>query len=708
MADLKIILTVVDKATGQVKTVRRSLKDLADGTDAPAKGLNGLTASLGKVAVAAAGAFVAFRALEKIKDFVGGGIEMASALNETINKTKVVFEESSGAILEWSRNSVTAMGQTRNEALSAAASYGNLFTTMGLSEQAAGDMSMRLVELASDLASFHNIATSDALDKLRSGLVGEAEPMRQLGVLLNETAVKAKAAQMGFAAVDGQLSESAKVQARYALILEQTTKAQGDFARTSGDQANAARIAGAAWEEIQTALGQRLLPVVRDVTVALAKTLPQALKDLEGPFDAAGRAAQSFADLLRDVAKAAQDTGTAIDQILVPPLRGISTAAEKAGISLNIPIPFLSDIRKYGDAAQVAMDALGDAMNYIADRKPNSLFAWVRNFYDTERAAMEAERAVEGADKSLEDLARKATSNSALFIDPWRTAFHAIGDEAERAAARAVAAMDAAARAARAAADLATMQAIDDYDTREGMRAQREDMVRYTEDQDRAAAALERTFRSVGSAASSAADEAARALEEGIARSAEAAAQAVSGLRRALDNVLQSPLLGSQRISRGIEDLQDEIAKAEYRAAQMRADKAPRSELRAELKRQVGLRRELDLLELEGRATLTPAERQVDRALNPLLPEMTVEEKIAAGLALQGQVAAAESVETQYNTTTNHISITVDAGGRATVSGETQEGQWIAEQFAAFAQQLFGDAGSGTRVSASPAVAGAR
>lgn len=250
---------------------------------------------------------------------VGAGlaaINMASDLEETKNKVSVVFGDMTSDVLKWSQNSATAMGQSQQQALDAAGNYGNLFLTMGLGQKPAADMSMNLVQLASDLASFNNANPEDVLQALQSGLIGQSEPMRKYAVNLSESAVALQAMKMGLAEttvdmtkVNGltldlekattdaaaatkkygqdslqareatqkvteiqqkldeamagstdQISESAKLQARYALIMQQTTTAQGDFARTSDGLANSQRIVVAQIKDAGAALGQQLLP----------------------------------------------------------------------------------------------------------------------------------------------------------------------------------------------------------------------------------------------------------------------------------------------------------------------------------------------------------------------------------------------------------------------------------------------------------------
>lgn len=187
-------------------------------------------------------------------------LNAASDLEETKNKVSVVFGDMSDSVLSWSQDSATALGQSRQQALEAAGTYGNLFLTLGLGQKPAADMSTQLVGLASDLASFNNANPEDVLEALRSGLVGQSEPMRKFGVNLSEAAVQAKAMEMGLADSNGELSEAAKVQARFALILAQTTTAQGDFARTSDGLANSSRIMKAQLADTAATLGQQLLP----------------------------------------------------------------------------------------------------------------------------------------------------------------------------------------------------------------------------------------------------------------------------------------------------------------------------------------------------------------------------------------------------------------------------------------------------------------
>ena len=225
----------------------------------------------GKALKWAAGAFAA----TKVIGFANDAINAASDLEESASKVAVVFGESAGVINEWSESSATALGLSQQEALAAAGTLGNLFTAMGQGQDAAAAMSKDVVGLAADLGSFNNMGTDEVLEKLRAGLLGEAEPLKSLGVAFGAAQVEAKAMELGLADANGEISEGAKIQARYALIIEQTKAAQGDFARTSDGLANKQKIMAAQFENAKAKLGAILMPAMAAAVSFLAdKVIP--------------------------------------------------------------------------------------------------------------------------------------------------------------------------------------------------------------------------------------------------------------------------------------------------------------------------------------------------------------------------------------------------------------------------------------------------
>jgi hypothetical protein len=189
-------------------------------------------------------------------------ISSASTLQESISKINAVFGSSSKTIIAWSETTAKALGISQQKALEAAGTYGNLFQAFGIGAPEAQQMSVRLVELAADMASFNNVPIDDALLALRSGLSGETEPLKRYGVALNEAALKNKALEMGLISnTKGTLPQAIKTQAAYALILEQTSIQQGDVARTSDGVAFKMKSFGAQVEDIKSKIGTALIPI---------------------------------------------------------------------------------------------------------------------------------------------------------------------------------------------------------------------------------------------------------------------------------------------------------------------------------------------------------------------------------------------------------------------------------------------------------------
>jgi len=220
------------------------------------RGIGGALAGLGTAALAAGGAVTAALA---------STIQPASDLAETMSKVRVIFGDSADGIEDWGAAASTALGMSTNTAMAAVGTYGNLFKSMGITGNAVNDMSIGLVELSADLASFNNMDPTQVLDALRAGLSGETEPLKKLGVNLNAAAVEAKAMAMGLWDGEGAVSAAAKAQATYALVMEQTALAQGDFERTSDGLANQQRIMTANFENIKATIGAGLLPIVNQL-----------------------------------------------------------------------------------------------------------------------------------------------------------------------------------------------------------------------------------------------------------------------------------------------------------------------------------------------------------------------------------------------------------------------------------------------------------
>lgn len=264
------------KAGDETDRAGKALRDVDDDTKRASAGFGKLVTSM--VAVAAGTA--AMYGLAKGARFA---VDAASDLTEQINKTKVVFGEGSKAVLEFSETTATSLGISQRAALEAAGTFGNMLVPMGFAREEAGKMSVRMVALAADMASFNNASPERTLEALRAGLAGETEPLRQFGVFLNEARIKQEALNLGLYNGKGQLDASAKAAATYSIILKDTKDAQGDFANTSGSLANQQRILRAEIEELAASIGVKFLPIITSGMQQLTKALadPQVKQKIE-------------------------------------------------------------------------------------------------------------------------------------------------------------------------------------------------------------------------------------------------------------------------------------------------------------------------------------------------------------------------------------------------------------------------------------------
>lgn len=189
-------------------------------------------------------------------------VTAASDYEENLNKIDVAFGKSSDTVTAWAENATKQFGLSRNQALESTALFGDMATSMGLSQSAAADMSMSLAGLAGDLASFKNIGIDQAMTALASVFTGETESLKQLGIVMTQTNLDAFALANGFGKTTSEMSQAEQVQLRYAYVMAMTTNAQGDYARTADGTANSMRTFQGAVDNLNIALGEHLLPLL--------------------------------------------------------------------------------------------------------------------------------------------------------------------------------------------------------------------------------------------------------------------------------------------------------------------------------------------------------------------------------------------------------------------------------------------------------------
>lgn len=317
----------------------------------------------------------AFVGTATITAALSSAVTAASDFNEQSSKIEQVFGRSAKEIKDWASTTSASFGISERAALTAAGTFGNLFRTVQLAPARNAELSRSLVQLAADLASFNNASPEEVLVALRSGLIGEAEPLRRFGVLLSEARVQQQAlADSGKTSVEA-LTNQEKVLARYKIILRDTKTAQGDFSRTSDGLANQTRILRANLDDLASNVGQILIPALTDAAEA-ANILFDALDKFRGVDFSPGFDFPDLPDWLTSAATVAP----------ISPLGGVALGIKKALEDGNKEIEEAASSAADRSSSAVAIEKLDRAVSARQDQ----LGAVVSNLRRGQEAARRA------------------------------------------------------------------------------------------------------------------------------------------------------------------------------------------------------------------------------------------------------------------------------------------------------------------------------
>lgn len=292
-------------------------------------------------------------------------IKMASDFEESLNKTRVAFGESSSEVEAFAKTTLESFGIAEGSALEMASLFGDMATAMGLSQSEAAGMSQSLVGLAGDLASFKNIGIEQAQTALAGIFTGETESLKKLGIVITEANLK----QFGY---NKTMTQSEKIAVRYRAVIEQTRKAQGDFARTSDGVANSSRVLGESIKQLGQDFGTLLLPlatklisIFQDFTnkiSSLNKEQKQLILNIAGIAAVAGPLIVVFGHLSTGIGSILKLLRTLSAVVAANPLTALITAvaALTAGIGFALVDmgKFIQTAVKFGKVGEVVAKVL--------------------------------------------------------------------------------------------------------------------------------------------------------------------------------------------------------------------------------------------------------------------------------------------------------------------------------------------------------------
>lgn len=261
------------QATEEIKRLQQQIQSLQeaaeDSGDDSKNSITGLLKRIGIVGEIASGQFLGNMFVNGVNTVIDGvtgsiseSIGLASDLVETQNVVDVTFEDSASTINKWAQEALNAYGITETKAKQYSSTLGAMLKSMGIADDQVLQMSMDMAGLAADMASFYNLDHDTAFEKIRSGISGETEPLKALGINMSVANLNAFALEKGMNKAFDKMSQAEQATLRYQYLLEATKDAQGDFARTGDSFSNEMRKLQTNLDRIKTEFGKGLLGVV--------------------------------------------------------------------------------------------------------------------------------------------------------------------------------------------------------------------------------------------------------------------------------------------------------------------------------------------------------------------------------------------------------------------------------------------------------------
>lgn len=332
-----------------------------------------------------------------LSDFAKQGIELASDLQEVQNVVDTTFGDGAAQIYAWSDAAAEAFGMSSLQAQKFNGTLGAMLKSMGLTDDAVMQMSTDMVGLAGDMASFYNLDVEEAFNKIRSGISGETEPLKQLGINMSVANLEAYALSQGIEKAYSAMTQAEQAQLRYNYLMSVTADAQGDFAKTSDSFANQQKILELNMQNLSATLGEQLLPALNETMGLLIDELPK----IESIIESIG---QSAANVIRFIIDNGEGIVTAITAgtaalVTYEAVTKGATIAQKALNAATALNPYAL-VAGAAVAGVIALVSYADSISDIGERYKEMAEQSVR-------AAKEQAESIENLENELEAVRAK-------------------------------------------------------------------------------------------------------------------------------------------------------------------------------------------------------------------------------------------------------------------------------------------------------------
>ncbi len=282
--------------------------DLVLNSNGFSNSMSGIESMAKKAATALAAAF----SVQKIISFASECIELGSDLAEVQNVVDVTFSTMSESVNAWAKSAAESFGLSETMAKQYVGTFGSMAEAFGFTEAEAYDMSTALTGLVGDVSSFYNLDQDTAYTKLKAVFSGETESLKDLGIVMTQTALDSYALANGFGKTTSEMTEAEKVTLRMAFVTDQLSNAAGDFERTSDSWANQTKVLSLQMDSLKASIGQGLINALTPA-LKMLNSLIAKLEEAAAVFEAFTEEIFGFSSTDSGTSAAADDLDSAAD-----------------------------------------------------------------------------------------------------------------------------------------------------------------------------------------------------------------------------------------------------------------------------------------------------------------------------------------------------------------------------------------------------------
>lgn len=317
----------------------------------------------------------------KVMELGKESIQLASDLVEVQNVVDTTFGQNASQIDAWAKTTLNAYGITELQAKQWSGSMGAMLKSSNIASEDMLIMSTNLAGLAGDMASFYNLDHDNAWQKIRSGIAGESEPLKELGINMSVANLEAYALAQGIKKSFSDMSQAEQTLLRYNYLMEVSADAQGDFARTSDSFSNQQKLLTNNIKQLSATIASKALPFLTklykkanefvsnidvDKVLGVFSKVGDFIQPLIPHIESLGDTIkQTFIDIMPNLSSFGEDFATLISKGTPPLFKLIESIVKLGGGLINFFLPILM---KIGESVGPILIKIGEGLSPLLEK----------------------------------------------------------------------------------------------------------------------------------------------------------------------------------------------------------------------------------------------------------------------------------------------------------------------------------------------------